>query len=306
MKRTITPWVGSLAAAGMLLAGAADLRAQMSCRASAAEPRNLRTEGVAELLADVILECEGGTPVSDGQDLPRFQIIAAGSTPLTSRVLVGEEDSLFQWTEALLVIDDIAPQRQIPCASLPAAPSSEPPVEDTGCHLTTGPANVFQGQRLQENAVVFQDVAINPPGPGIVRKIRIVNLRADVRKFTDPVTTEPDPLEPPVDPSVPPEVFVAVYDMTGASLDLVSPRVADKGVAAAKTLKIIEGQPLVESVVFYDAYKGKGVPEGKSSLTFRIYFQSPERTLSSEEVGKALEGVVKALESEAGAILRGG
>ncbi|MBM3926278.1 MAG: phenylalanine--tRNA ligase subunit beta [SAR202 cluster bacterium] len=81
---------------------------------------------------------------------------------------------------------------------------------------------------------------------------------------------------------------------------------ADKGVASAKMLRIIEGQPLVESAVFYDAYEGKGVPEGKSSLTFRIYFQSAEKTLSSEEVGKALERVVKALEREAGAALRGG
>jgi phenylalanyl-tRNA synthetase beta chain len=81
---------------------------------------------------------------------------------------------------------------------------------------------------------------------------------------------------------------------------------ADKGVASSKMLEVIEGQPLVESAVFYDAYEGKGVPEGKSAVTFRIYFQSPEKTLSSEEVGKALDRVVKGLEREAGAILRGG
>jgi phenylalanyl-tRNA synthetase beta subunit len=40
------------------------------------------------------------------------------------------------------------------------------------------------------------------------------------------------------------------------------------------------------------------------SLAFRVYFQSPERTLTAEEVNQTLEGLLGTLEREVGASLR--
>ena len=79
-----------------------------------------------------------------------------------------------------------------------------------------------------------------------------------------------------------------------------------KDVSSAGIRSVIESQPLVDRAVLFDAYEGEGVPPGKSSLAYRLYFQSAEKTLSSEEVGQALSKVVKSLEREVGAVLRGG
>jgi phenylalanyl-tRNA synthetase beta chain len=45
----------------------------------------------------------------------------------------------------------------------------------------------------------------------------------------------------------------------------------------------------------FDRYQGKGVPEGKVSLSYRLTFQSPDRTLTDEEVNQAMAKIVDAL-----------
>ena len=45
----------------------------------------------------------------------------------------------------------------------------------------------------------------------------------------------------------------------------------------------------------FDRYQGKGVPDGKVSLSFRLTFQSPERTLTDAEVSEAMTKIVTAL-----------
>jgi len=40
-------------------------------------------------------------------------------------------------------------------------------------------------------------------------------------------------------------------------------------------------------------YAGPPVPEGSKSVTFRVTVGSPERTLSSEEVGRIREGIIE-------------
>lgn len=54
----------------------------------------------------------------------------------------------------------------------------------------------------------------------------------------------------------------------------------------------------------FDRYQGKGVPEGKVSLSLRLTFQSPERTLTDAEVQAAMDGIVGALKSTHGAVQR--
>ena len=45
----------------------------------------------------------------------------------------------------------------------------------------------------------------------------------------------------------------------------------------------------------FDRYQGKGIPDGKVSLSFRLTFQSPERTLTDEEVQSGMQHIIDAL-----------
>ena len=57
-------------------------------------------------------------------------------------------------------------------------------------------------------------------------------------------------------------------------------------------------------VIEFDRYRGKGVPEGRVSLSLRLTFRSPERTLTDVEVDAAMERIVKALADSHGAVRR--
>jgi phenylalanyl-tRNA synthetase beta chain len=52
------------------------------------------------------------------------------------------------------------------------------------------------------------------------------------------------------------------------------------------------------SIVEFDRYQGKGVPEGRVSLSLRLTFRSPDRTLTDAEVEAAMASIVAALEAE--------
>ncbi len=48
----------------------------------------------------------------------------------------------------------------------------------------------------------------------------------------------------------------------------------------------------------FDRYQGKGIPDGKVSVSFRLTFQSPERTLTDDEVQSAMQHIIDALARE--------
>jgi phenylalanyl-tRNA synthetase beta chain len=58
-------------------------------------------------------------------------------------------------------------------------------------------------------------------------------------------------------------------------------------------------------VRLFDVYTGEQVELGKKSLAFSITYQSPEHTLTDEEVARAQRGIVERLKREFGAELRG-
>jgi phenylalanyl-tRNA synthetase beta chain len=57
-------------------------------------------------------------------------------------------------------------------------------------------------------------------------------------------------------------------------------------------------------VIEFDRYKGKGVPDDRVSLSLRLTFRSPERTLTDGEVDAAMDGIVRALTDAHGAVRR--
>ena len=58
------------------------------------------------------------------------------------------------------------------------------------------------------------------------------------------------------------------------------------------------------SVEIFDRYEGKGIPEGRVSLAFRMVFQRPDRTLTDAEVTKTTNRVIRTLTGRFGAELR--
>ena len=51
------------------------------------------------------------------------------------------------------------------------------------------------------------------------------------------------------------------------------------------------GGALLRSVEFFDVYRGKGIPQGKKSVAFSLTFRAADRTLTDDEVQKAMEKV---------------
>lgn len=76
--------------------------------------------------------------------------------------------------------------------------------------------------------------------------------------------------------------------------DVTNQRIAD----------ILKGFPLISEVKLFDVYSGKQVAEGKKSLAYRLVYQSPDHTLTDEEVNKVQEQVLAKLTKEVGATLR--
>ena len=57
-------------------------------------------------------------------------------------------------------------------------------------------------------------------------------------------------------------------------------------------------------VAEFDRYHGKGIAEGKVSLSYRLTFQAPDRTLTDAEVDAAMASIVDALAAAHGAVRR--
>lgn len=86
--------------------------------------------------------------------------------------------------------------------------------------------------------------------------------------------------------------------------------VVDEGIPAETVRRDLEtvsreqagGAFAVEQVKLFDLYQGKGLPEGKKSLTFSLQFRSPERTLSDKETKPVFDGIQKAIQEKGYAI----
>jgi hypothetical protein len=182
-----------------------------ACVANAGVPPIVRSEGVTELVGDLILNCTGGTPTPAGTPIPLSNIQIFLNTNVTSRLL----NTSSNLSEATLLIDEPYPTGQ------PPVPSSAPSVvgapqgqlacqalNSTNCAIIgVGPGglvasgvgpigangpysgapgryNVFQGFQNGVNSVAWLGVPIDAPGTNAAsqlntRVIRITNIRAN-------------------------------------------------------------------------------------------------------------------------------
>ncbi len=66
----------------------------------------------------------------------------------------------------------------------------------------------------------------------------------------------------------------------------------------------VAGQPLLSDVVLFDVYRGRGVPEGRKSLAFRVLLQDTEKTLTDAGVDEVIQKLVDILNKKHGSTLR--
>ncbi|WP_338788959.1 phenylalanine--tRNA ligase subunit beta [Metabacillus sp. FJAT-53654] len=83
--------------------------------------------------------------------------------------------------------------------------------------------------------------------------------------------------------------------------------VVNKDVVAGEIEQIITeaGGKMLKNVSVFDLYEGDRLEEGKKSVAFSLRYFDPERTLTDEDVTKAHDKVLKAVEEKVGATLRG-
>ncbi|HXY43168.1 MAG TPA: phenylalanine--tRNA ligase subunit beta [Acidimicrobiales bacterium] len=82
--------------------------------------------------------------------------------------------------------------------------------------------------------------------------------------------------------------------------------VAGDSVPAARLLEVLRGAgtDLCESVELFDVYRGRGLEEGKRSLTFRLRFCAQDHTLTDAEVAELRQRCIEAVQSVLPATLR--
>ncbi len=104
------------------------------------------------------------------------------------------------------------------------------------------------------------------------------------------------------DDSDPEKRFQPLSRFPAANRDLAL--VAPANVPAGHVQSLIERVRLVERAELFDVYSGENLPEGSRSLAFRIRFRAADRTLTNEDVNRAVNGLTRVLEREVGATVR--
>ena len=79
----------------------------------------------------------------------------------------------------------------------------------------------------------------------------------------------------------------------------------DADVPSSRIQAIINRHRLVKKSAPFDLYAGEGVPPGKRSIAFRVTFQSDRSTLTSDLIDKARGDIMRQLQREFDATLRG-
>jgi phenylalanyl-tRNA synthetase beta chain len=83
--------------------------------------------------------------------------------------------------------------------------------------------------------------------------------------------------------------------------------IVDEAVPADRVEAVIRasGGVLLAGLTLFDVYRGEQIGAGKKSLAYSLTYQAPDRTLTDAEVAKLRGRIVKRLQEELGATLRG-
>jgi phenylalanyl-tRNA synthetase beta chain len=170
--------------------------------------------------------------------------------------------------------------------------------------LTPPPAFLAAGQAAEVYASAKDSPTSAATPVGLVGRLtpdvgELLGLPAEVPAYVAEVAIEPlarfrrsslKASAPPRFPSVDRDISILVDDTTPAQ----SVRESVRG------LEI----PHLAGLREFDRYAGKGIPDGKVSLSLRLTFRSADRTLTDAEVQSAMDDVLAALKKNHGAVQR--
>jgi len=200
-------WLFAFAVVALLLGGSmanAQLNSGVSCAVQNATPVIVRSEGITELVGDILLACTGGIPTAAGTIVPVTNVTLTLNTNITSKLLGGG------FIDALLLIDEPYPAAPhiTTGTGLGSTPANQPtqkicfsngtPSSSAACNYLTGTggggyetatdpyvadegaSTVYVAQQSAANQVTWLGVPIDPPGSnGATRFLRITNVRAN-------------------------------------------------------------------------------------------------------------------------------
>lgn len=158
--------------------------ATATCTAYTSNVPTVRSEGIAEEVGQVVIECKGGDPTPDNTILNTINVQIFLNTNVTSRRATSDTTPL----EALLIIDDplkanTSGSKTCPAFSLCNAYASGGGSQfgyKNAVHAVPGTgANIFQGRLIANNQVIWTGVPFDAPGTTPLRTLRIVNVRAN-------------------------------------------------------------------------------------------------------------------------------
>jgi len=150
---------------GLVSTASAQVAAPFTCNANNAVPTLARSEGLTELMGDIVLQCNGG--ITNAVMTVNVAVFLA-NTNITSRILNSSNGS-----EAVLLIDE--PNSGLPGAITTFTPCPWP--QTTAC-TGTGVNNIYQGV-INGNRLDFFNVAIVAPGTVNNRILRVTNIRGN-------------------------------------------------------------------------------------------------------------------------------
>jgi len=187
-------WFPALAIVALLLGSAVMASAQQppafTCSSVAGVPPVVRSEGIAELVGDIVLNCTGGVPTAADTLIPGVNVSVFLNTNITSKIV--STSGGINLSEALLLIDEPNANQQRPCTGTSSGGIVTPicligGVGGNGVdYRNTNVANVFQAQYVPANSqsgnqpqLFWPGVPVDPPGTVGTRVMRITNLRAN-------------------------------------------------------------------------------------------------------------------------------
>jgi hypothetical protein len=168
--------------------------ATATCTAFTSNVPNVRSEGVAEEVGQVVIECKGGDSAADPglattpTPLNTINVQVFLNTNVTSRRTIGNSGSGSDALEALLIIDDPIKNNTSAAKTCPAGSLCPAYAGGGGSqfgykssqHAAPGTGvNIFQGRLISNNSIIWTGVPFDAPGTTPVRTLRIVNVRAN-------------------------------------------------------------------------------------------------------------------------------
>jgi len=169
----------------------------LSCFAQATGTPSIRADGITELVGDILIKCDGGTPTavtSPATYVPEvnIQIFTTNNINITSKIISSP------FSESLLFIDEPVPGNQVLCGSARAPQFTGFPGEcgilkTAGMvfpgtpydNATSGRPNAYQGRQMTPNSLLWV-IPFDPPGTTSSRYIRITNVRVNASQLNVP------------------------------------------------------------------------------------------------------------------------